>query len=935
MSVYRDWRASLNPAVAALAVLIAGVTVTVGAPSVAGAEPSPVVAPSANMVTADALPTVQIDGVAWSQVIVGNKVYVGGRFTNARPAGAAPGTNLTPRNNLLAYNLTTGVLDTSFAPDLNGQVLSVAASPDGSRIYVAGDFTQANGQTRNRVAAYSTSTGQLVSSFAPSVNSQARAVVATNSTVYVGGGFLGSGSTLRGNLAAFSASNGAILNWNPNADYTVWALALSPDQSEVMVGGSFQNVGGVPSYGLAKVSASTGVVLPWNAQNTVRNAGQDSGVTSLTTRGSFVYGTTYHFGPGGNLEGSFKANVATGNVEWVTDCHGDTYSAYPDGNRVFVVGHPHYCGNIGGGHPQYSQWKFQHAMSWTDQATGTHLRDVYGGAYANWEGFPSPSIVNWLPDLAIGTFTGMGQAGWTVTGNGTYVVMGGEFPRANGVAQQGLVRFAPKPTAPAKQGPRFKGNQLLPTVLAASTSSVRVAWQAGYDRDDFALTYKVVRNGAFGSPVYTTSANSNWWTTPMLGFTDTGLTPGGTYSYQIVVNDSSGNVVYGSTANVTLPTSWSQTAHATRVIADGASSYWPMNEASGTDVLDRAGVTHAVAGTGVTRGVAGAVSGDTASSLNGAEPGRIYSKSIVKGPDVFTAQAWIKTSTTTGGYILGFGDLQQGNSGHRDRQIWMDNSGKIWFGVRNSATRTLTSPNSYRDNQWHQITASLGPNGMSLYVDGVRVGQRTPATSGEGYHGSWRIGGEQMGGWSGAPSNVNFTGAIDEVAIYPTALTQSQIVDQWVASGRTSLVPLPNVAPTSAFTSSSNGLVVNVDGSTSSDSDGTVQSYAWNFGDGGLATGATASHRYAAGGTYAVTLTVTDDDGATDTETKNVTVAAPAPNVAPTAAFTSTTSALVVDVDGSTSSDSDGTVQSYAWNFGDGGLATGATASHTYAAGGT
>ncbi|MBA3802560.1 MAG: PKD domain-containing protein [Acidimicrobiia bacterium] len=52
-------------------------------------------------------------------------------------------------------------------------------------------------------------------------------------------------------------------------------------------------------------------------------------------------------------------------------------------------------------------------------------------------------------------------------------------------------------------------------------------------------------------------------------------------------------------------------------------------------------------------------------------------------------------------------------------------------------------------------------------------------------------------------------------------------------------------------------------------------SYAWNFGDGGSATGATASRTYAAAGTYAVKLTVTDDKGATNSITKQVTVTAP------------------------------------------------------------
>ena len=69
------------------------------------------------MVSADALPTVQIDGVVWSQAVVGNTVYAGGRFNNARPAGAAAGTQLTPRGNLLAYDITTGNLVTSFAPE--------------------------------------------------------------------------------------------------------------------------------------------------------------------------------------------------------------------------------------------------------------------------------------------------------------------------------------------------------------------------------------------------------------------------------------------------------------------------------------------------------------------------------------------------------------------------------------------------------------------------------------------------------------------------------------------------------------------------------------------------------------------------------------------------------------------------------------------------
>jgi PKD repeat protein len=72
-------------------------------------------------------------------------------------------------------------------------------------------------------------------------------------------------------------------------------------------------------------------------------------------------------------------------------------------------------------------------------------------------------------------------------------------------------------------------------------------------------------------------------------------------------------------------------------------------------------------------------------------------------------------------------------------------------------------------------------------------------------------------------------------------------------------------------------LTASVDGSSSADSDGTIASYAWAFGDGATATGVTASHPYAAAGTYTVSLTVTDDKGATNVKTGQVTVTAPPP----------------------------------------------------------
>lgn len=90
--------------------------------------------------------------------------------------------------------------------------------------------------------------------------------------------------------------------------------------------------------------------------------------------------------------------------------------------------------------------------------------------------------------------------------------------------------------------------------------------------------------------------------------------------------------------------------------------------------------------------------------------------------------------------------------------------------------------------------------------------------------------------------------------------------------------PAPNTPPSAAFTSDCQGNGCAFDATGSSDTDGSVASYAWTFGDTKTATGATPSHSYTDGGTYTVGLTVTDNNGATDTITHSVTVSAPTAN---------------------------------------------------------
>ncbi|UCG74043.1 MAG: PKD domain-containing protein [Chromatiales bacterium] len=138
-----------------------------------------------------------------------------------------------------------------------------------------------------------------------------------------------------------------------------------------------------------------------------------------------------------------------------------------------------------------------------------------------------------------------------------------------------------------------------------------------------------------------------------------------------------------------------------------------------------------------------------------------------------------------------------------------------------------------------------------------------------------------------------------------------------------------NNPPMASFTTSVAGLQVDFT-DTSSDSDGSVVGWAWDFGDGMAAGVQNPSHAYGAGGTYTVTLTVTDDDGSQDATSQSVTVSETGSNAPPVASFSYTCSGRDCTFDGRSSSD-DVEIVSYAWDFGDGGNSTAVSPGYTYA----
>jgi len=844
-------------------------TVLVGALALVGvAVVAPVAAVAADTpptVTADVLPTVQVDGVVWAQTTVGNTVYVTGRFTSARPAGAAAGTSETPRANILAYDLTTGNLITTFTASLNAEGLGITASPDGSRIYVVGNFTQADGVNRYRIAALDARTGALVTSFAPVLDYRARAVTAVGSTVYVGGAFSVANKTARSRLAAFAAGDGSLLPWAPPADAEVFGLVV-PTGGGVVAAGRFTTLNGAAHYGMGALDPVSGASLPWAATDVVRNAGTDAAIYSLATDGPLVYGTGYVFGSGGNLEGSFAADGVTGALRWVVGCRGDVYSVQPVGGVVYTVGHPHDCSAVGGW-PESTPRSFQRAMATTADARGTNSGGAFGGR-------PAPQLLTWWPVLDAGTFTGQSQAAWSVTGNSQYVSLGGEFPRVDGVAQQGLVRMAVRAIAPRKAGPRPQAD-FAPQLTATGPGTVRVRWPTTWDPDDRTLEYRVVRDGQTATPVARVTAASTWWSRPPAGFADTGLVPGSTHTYRVVAYDPDGNATSSTSATTTLPAASAFSDYSRAVLADGATAYWPLGGATtATSAQDWAGVDDLTTDATVTPSTDRAVAGDpgTASAFAGTSTVPATTSTARPAPSTFSVEAWIRTTTTRGGKVIGFGNSRTGASTDYDRHLYMTDAGRLVFGTYPGALRTTTSTDAYNDGRWHHVVATVGSAGTALYVDGARVGLDPASTTSQASTGYWRVGGDTLKGWPSAPTSNAFAGTIDEVAVYPGALAAATVQDHWLRGTGTR----SNRPPAASFSTTATDLTAAFDASASTDPDGSVVSWAWTFGDQTTGTGRTTTHAYAAPGTYPVTLTATDDLGATATVAQSVTVTAPA-----------------------------------------------------------
>ncbi len=233
------------------------------APGAAGAELSPEATTSwgvTGLLTGTQTDSIRSQVFATEQI--GNLVYMGGRFT-----AATNGDTIEPQVAIAAFDATTGDFVSSWRPVLDGAVYALEASPDGSRLFVGGDFTTVNGTATGGLVALVPSTGAIDPTWAGRIGGYnlVRGIDVDDDHVYAAGGFTSMSSGNQGQAAyrvgRYDLDTGLIdSTWRPVIQGgSVWGIAVSPTADRVYLAGYFNTSNfAFASNGFVALSSITG-----------------------------------------------------------------------------------------------------------------------------------------------------------------------------------------------------------------------------------------------------------------------------------------------------------------------------------------------------------------------------------------------------------------------------------------------------------------------------------------------------------------------------------------------------------------------------------------------------------------------------------------------------------------------------------------------------
>jgi hypothetical protein len=201
--------------------------------------------------------------------------------------------------------------------------------------------------------------------------------------------------------------------------------------------------------------------------------------------------------------------------------------------------------------------------------------------------------------------------------------------------------------------------------------------------------------------------------------------------------------------------------------------YWKLDESDDTIAVDSSGNGN----TGTVHGGAVFEPGKFGNciTLNGVNGfiSTALQQSILPGS--FTLALWFKTTSTTGGRLISYGNPQIKYD--CDREIYMTDSGTLTFWADNSddVRNFVVDTIKVNDGQWHHVTGVFGSGGLSLYVDGALKGTKAVARGKGLAKGYWYLGyTSYYFSWTNTTS-AYFKGSLDDVRIYDRALSQPEI----------------------------------------------------------------------------------------------------------------------------------------------------------------
>lgn len=296
---------------------------------------------------------------------VGDYIVYGGEFTSV----TLPDGSVVARSNVVAFNINTGELLSTFAPTLDGTVSVVEAGDTPGTVFLGGKFKKVNGVSRARLAKLDLATGQLITGFKANASAEVKTIARSGDRLFIGGQFGAVNGITRSRLAEVSSTTGAV---NTNFDVPVtgsrasgcrvdgWcgslsgpivrAVRVTPDGGTLMVIHRGDLVGGLTRWGAAKIdiSSTVPVVSGWrtNLWDLAQNNGRKDFVGivegDMSPDGSMIVFTNIvgNFPP---LHDTVVALPVAGSdlvsPLWVTQNFDSNYGLAVSDAAVYVGGH--------------------------------------------------------------------------------------------------------------------------------------------------------------------------------------------------------------------------------------------------------------------------------------------------------------------------------------------------------------------------------------------------------------------------------------------------------------------------------------------------------------------------------------------------------------------------------------------------------------------